>query len=199
MTSLQQCMTALEKRITQEERDFYLKCYDQIPSKTVDGTLFGDIFNQVFPRRSVPVFFDGYLLANFWSRLVAGSLLISKIEVGATPGNDSERQANAAKLANLPSGFIAKVDATQNCADSDGALILTNTSHVSPCGLPSYSLEIGYCEPFTIWRHITDSCGVCRWPYGSTMLWLIESTSQIVQPTFNYSKPKQDDQLSLFG
>jgi hypothetical protein len=129
-------------------------------------------------------------------RIEAGELGRIPIRAGGHPWSDKEREHNALLLADLPHPFVAELDMTQNCADSDGLLRWTEPVEVQvatgrteastgvgaravlanaiirPGSVP---LEVGYTMPSRTALHAHEDRGVARWPYHSDWIWLIVS------------------------
>jgi hypothetical protein len=121
------------------------------------------------------------------SMIYGGSVAETIVSTRGTPLRDSEREGNAAILADLPQPFSAEVNMRQNNAEGDGILTWDKPARVSlatglidrrPDGstspllvtftIPPGSavLEIGSSLPSRTLAHLTETGKVARWPYG---------------------------------
>lgn len=124
----------------------------------------------------------------------AGRYAIVQVEVGVSPRQDAERNANAAALSELPEPFVAELDRQQSAADEDGtiawseSIVVTRSTGVSyaagctaqesltvpttvhPFRIP---LEVGTTMPSRTLLHLEEDGGVARWAYGSTDLYVL--------------------------
>lgn len=128
------------------------------------------------------------------SGLVAGRIARRRIRVGAGPGPDADREGNAALLRKVEEPFHARVDMTQNGADSDGSFSwdgAINLWRVVGPGLLSEPgiygalhapfevrpwtapLEIGYTLPSRTMAHLMVEGVVARWAYDDDEICLL--------------------------
>ncbi|MFD5221325.1 hypothetical protein ACFWMH_27170 [Streptomyces tendae] len=132
--------------------------------------------------------------------LAYGRIVRRRIPVGACPGPDADRQGNAAKLEAVSHPFRARLDMSQNRADSDGTFSweqpinlwralgvrllqekgLYGSLHapfeVKPWKVP---LEVGYTLPSRTLTHLTVEGAVARWPYDDTEICLLLDLSRL--------------------
>ena len=115
------------------------------------------------------------------------------VRAGGEPGRDSDREHNAGLLAEMPEPFVAELDMSQNCADSDGVLRWTEPIQVhvatteredgvgGECAVLAPAvirpgrvpLEVGSTMPSRTALHLREDRGVAHWPYGSDWIWLL--------------------------
>ena len=129
---------------------------------------------------------------------------VAKVQIttfGATAARDAERAANAKALAELPRPFVAEVDLSQNCADSDGRLrwvepiqveVSTGVPYSDPCGREqpliavrtiepgSVPLEIGTTFASNTLFHFRRDRGVARWPYDHDRIYLFVKVGDVL-------------------
>jgi hypothetical protein len=126
----------------------------------------------------------------------SGDVAYTCISTGGTPGPDSDRQGNAAKLAKTYGPFEARLDMEQNGGDADGMLVWgeelrigrptgafyyadncsrtgqTLLSYPSDRAPGSAPLEVGDSWPSRTLMHLWQYKAVARWPYGSKLIYL---------------------------
>lgn len=115
-----------------------------------------------------------------------GALAVVDIEVGHEPHRDSARRENQAALDNLGAPYVATVDQSQHCADSDGTFEWADrvpvSCHVEPgewnaSGSSAWleavvtkagqaPLEIGSTTASATAFHLAETRALARWPYG---------------------------------
>lgn len=119
-----------------------------------------------------------------------------RIEVGAGPEADVERERNSAALSDVAEPFVANLDMTQRRADYDGRLSWpeeirvprstgagllpicpndrqTPVEILSTLGPGDVPLEVGYTLPSRTYLHLYQYGGVARWPYESSDIHLL--------------------------
>lgn len=107
----------------------------------------------------------GFIILQFHNWLGEGHAKMLSIEVGEEPSADAQSEENQSKLERLPAPF--KADLWCGRGIGDGAL----TVPPSPFGLGLLPLEVGTCDPRTLWYHLNCSRGFARWPYGSRYIY----------------------------
>lgn len=137
--------------------------------------------------------------------LMGGRFAEVRIEVGAEPGADGDRRANAEKLEDLPAPFTAHVDLRQNGGDQDGSLTWSEPIRVSRSTGKGYEedgqtfpylerclvpprcvpLEIGTTLPSRTRLHMDQDSGVARWPYGSPFIFLMVKMKNGIEIDFD--------------
>lgn len=132
--------------------------------------------------------------------LAYGRIVRRRIQVGATPGPDADRQGNAVKLKAVGQPFRTQLSMSQNGADSDGTFSweqpinlwralgvrllqekgiygsLHAPFEVKPWKVP---LEVGYTLPSRTLMHLTVEGAVARWAYDDTEICLLLDLSRL--------------------
>jgi hypothetical protein len=153
--------------------------------------------------REDPAYWPTHQVAAFTSvvsRLASGKVARRRIPIGTTPGPDADRVGNAARLRHLPAPFVARLDMTQNGADSDGALewvepvttwrstavqvLHVHALHgavqapfeIRPLSVP---LEVGYTLPSRTFMHLFMDGAVARWAYDCREIHLLVDLERI--------------------
>jgi hypothetical protein len=136
--------------------------------------------------------------AHFHSEVMSGCIAAVGIETDyESPGPDSDRAGNAARLTGLPWPFVAEVDPGQHQADNDGYLKWIEpiqaeastgtpftraggrieprqiTRTIPPGRVP---LEIGTTRASVSLLHVIREKGLARWPYGHDRISLFVRT-----------------------
>lgn len=96
------------------------------------------------------------------------------VKVGVCPGSDRELKRNAKALDALPAPFSASLWCGNK--EPDGSLTWTRpAAFEEDIGwkpwLAFLPLEVGYCEPETLYWHLVRGAGFARWPYGHDMIY----------------------------
>ena len=128
-----------------------------------------------------------YTMVRIYHRIRSGEFAGVRIKVGSAPFRDSALDQNTAMLAKLPHPFRAEVwnGMHKECDGRvvwDDPLVMDVVSDYNSWELKSITippgsvpLEIGFCRPFVLWRHmIPQACdaGFARWPYGHQDIYL---------------------------
>ncbi|MFE6718705.1 hypothetical protein ACFVDU_14135 [Streptomyces albidoflavus] len=141
-------------------------------------------------------------LAGLW---MEGLLTISEVEVGAQPKQDSQRQANQQALLLLPEGISATVDPNQRGADDDGLVRWENplSGHFNDPSdnesqpdtiAPGWSpLEVGNTDASSTCFHLARSGALARWPYGDTMLTIMQTRPRTLIQGWRMGDPAYDE------
>ena len=115
---------------------------------------------------------DAYVFAQVWSGMAVGHIAVCRIDVGAAPLADRDREENQAALdAGLPYPFGASVEKGY---DDDGVLDWSEPIRTTCGGQPymfrpgGIALEIGSTAASRTLLHIRGQGGVARWAYDKT-------------------------------
>jgi hypothetical protein len=120
--------------------------------------------------------------------LFANGLIGSiRVKVGAEPSQDAARDANRAKLQQLPDCFVTMV---HDGLSHDGDGIFSWQPAVAedlPGGwAKSAPLEIGHTDASRTFIHLAEHGVIARWPYGSEDIWLFGFTTFSLWAEWHY-------------
>ncbi|ROR38175.1 hypothetical protein [Kitasatospora cineracea] len=115
-----------------------------------------------------------WALAQIHMWICDGLLKVFRVEVGATPGADKDREGNRAKLAaGLPENFTPEVYPGPGHSDAGDGILTWREDHFTWL-MP---LEIGYTMASRTFIHLHDHGVIARWPYGSEDVWVMHFSS----------------------
>jgi len=177
-----------------QEHDFLAGLLVDAHRKIRDGNYFApelvDIICQTFFGPSI---YDAYYFLSMLAEIKNERIACAYVEVGSTPGKDSDIDGNNQKLAKLPAGFKGKFwGGTQ---DEDGYIDITE-----PIGLLSFEagkqianiegkipLEVGYINPCKVAFYMNTPVGrLARWPYYSDKIYILGRVEGGVEITVPY-------------
>lgn len=139
-------------------------------------------------------------LAHVLEGLAYGRIVRRRIPLGETPGPDADREGNATRLRSLAAPFKARLDMTQNGADSDGEFAwdlpinlwralgvrllgqegIHGSVHAPFQARPSsVPLEVGYTLPSRTMAHLMMEGAVARWAYEDDEICLLLDLGRI--------------------
>lgn len=171
------------------------KAFAAIWSGIHDGHLdqdYIDVFGQQFRGSWDP--WQALMVGLMHVDVCNGRFAQTRVRAAAPPERDSNREANALALSDLPGPFVASVHMEQHGADSDGTLTWTEPIEadvateeterdaagavrnvyrrvlIEPRRIP---LEIGATAPSRTRLHALQEGGVARWPYGQDWVTII--------------------------